>query len=204
MTPTSQEFSAGRVLPSARGAAFFYADFLAAGEFPRELDHTEDVVFFQMLTSLTGPPYAIDEPALTWDARSSLSAYSRQYRNYARGDAMAGIYLGRNLARPAFHGAAAVLAHRGRPTIYVAAAGWLLVLRRPLMRLRTHPATAEWRGGRRLAAAFIIQIVGDASKGLGYLLGHVERQRSRRCRRVPSFRETRSPTMNEARDIKRK
>jgi glycosyltransferase involved in cell wall biosynthesis len=111
ITPAPEEFLAGTVLPSARGTCFWRKDFERAGGYPEHLDHTEDLVFYRRLTEEAGTCAWFLEAPVEWDGRRRLAEFFRAYSNYARGDALAHIYLRRNLARFAYYGAmtAAVL-----------------------------------------------------------------------------------------------
>ncbi|SOE00372.1 glycosyltransferase [Blastococcus haudaquaticus] len=177
ITPSAGEFAADKVLPSARGSAFRRDDFLSVGKFPTDLDHTEDVVFFKRLRDLNGPPHRVDDPAITWDARPSLRHYSKQYQNYARGDAMAGLYAVRNLGRPTFYLATAAVCTHGGLGRCLSIMAWGALLRRPLRRLAEHPSTASWSFARKLGSAIVVQVVGDYSKMVGYAKGQAHNVR---------------------------
>lgn len=180
ITPTYDEFVADNVLPSARGACFRMSDFEACGGFPEDLDHTEDVVFFKQLRNRVGAAHMVNDPPLIWDARADLRSYAHQYRRYARGDAMAGIYVRRNLGRPAFYLATLAAACRGRAGIVFSLLAWSALLLRPMTRLSRHASTSPWPLSHRLGAALVIQAVGDWSKVTGYVQGQIEmRSRSK-------------------------
>ena len=87
------------MLPSARSAAFYKGDWAAVGRFPADLSHGEDLVFFRRMASTFGQPTWCTRSYVTWNGRSSLSDFFRQYRNYARGDAFAHMYRGRHALR---------------------------------------------------------------------------------------------------------
>lgn len=174
IVPYETEFRREEVLPSARATAFLREDWALLGGYPEFLDHTEDLVFYQNLKELRGAPRWIFEAAVVWDTRDSLRSFYRQYRLYARGDAIAGIYSRRHAVRYSFY-----LAILGawifgpRVGLIVSTTGLILAIRRPIRRMGSHVATRDWPLARKLAYALAVQVCGDAGKMAGYIQGRL-------------------------------
>lgn len=171
ITPLPSEFAAGTVEPSARSTAFWKSDWEAIGRYPEDLDHCEDLIFYRALQERVGHVHWVLTSPVIWDARSSLEAFFRQYRYYARGDAMAGILGRRHFARYAFYSASAlslVAAVRLRWATLVVLLAWMTLTRRPRLRLLGHVGTRERSWLWRVCAASIVQLVGDTAKMYGF------------------------------------
>jgi len=137
----------GRYLPSARSMAFRRRAWQRAGGFPEELDFAEDTVFDLAMRRAGCRFRYTPEAAVAWRPRGSLRAIARQFRNYARGDARAGIHNGSYLRLYGrwLAGAAALAA---------GLADWRLAALWPLavvpywlvwLRLRDWAGLADWR-----------------------------------------------------------
>jgi glycosyltransferase involved in cell wall biosynthesis len=83
---------AGELLPAGRnGLCFTRAAWESAGGYPSELPWGEDKVFARALRRAGCELVVVPEAVVRWRPRGSLREIYRQYRNYGRGDALAGI-----------------------------------------------------------------------------------------------------------------
>jgi glycosyltransferase involved in cell wall biosynthesis len=183
--PAREDIDPQAFLPSSRSVAFRKSAWAAVGGYPEWLEHSEDLVFDQALHDHFGPFAFAPEAVAYFRPRSSLRAFYRQYRAYARGDGKANLWPLRHAIRYATY-------LIGLPLILYAIwrerfAGWLLLLlgvgaysRRPAERLWAN--TWGWRPPAR-ARAFalipVIRLVGDVAKMIGYPAGVWWRLRQR-------------------------
>jgi glycosyltransferase involved in cell wall biosynthesis len=165
-------------LPSARSLAFTRAAFEEGGGFPEWLDIGEDM-YLNLEWVRHGIHIELAPDAMTsWPVRPTLGATWHQYARYAAGDAKAGMYRRRHVARFAAYGfGLAAVVSRNRWLLGVAAAGTLVYVARPLRRawrrLTGHPVVqAASVTAVPAATAFI-----DAAKMWGYLRGLARRPR---------------------------
>jgi glycosyltransferase involved in cell wall biosynthesis len=170
-------------VPSSRSVAFRRAAWQAVGGYPEWLEHSEDVLFDLRLQS-HGYRFAFQPRALVhFRPRSTLGAYFRQYRAYARGDGRADLWRRRHAARYITYGlapivllsgvwykrlwlAGAVLGGAYLVTPYRRLGPWLSTLG-PVARLQA------------LAWVPVIRLVGDVAKMVGYPVGVWSRMRDR-------------------------
>jgi len=170
--PEPDEIKEDKFMPSSRSIAFFKQTWAAAGKYPEWLDIGEDMFFnFTCRALKTRRRYA-PEAVVHWRPRSGLKATLKQYREYARGDALGGMYLQRHALR--FFTYAAFLGMIG---VWLVAPVWLLV---PLLAEVVWIFPALRRAARRvrLPGLFIavplllvLQVLVDLSKLAGYLKG---------------------------------
>lgn len=173
--PDRSELREERFMPSARSVAFRRAAFEAAGGFPEWLDIGEDMFVNHRWRELGVRMELVPEAVVRWRARDDLAGHWRQYRAYAEGDALAGMYARRHLLRFAVYGAlAGAVATRDRRVVAAAAAAGLVYARKPLTR-----AFRRLDGGKRAAAAVgvpVLMAITDAAKMTGYVRGLVRRR----------------------------
>jgi glycosyltransferase involved in cell wall biosynthesis len=186
--PDRSELREERFLPSSRSVAFRREAIEAAGGYPEWLDIGEDMFVNHRWVELDMRMELVPEAVVHWGARDTLGGHWRQYRAYAEGDAIAGMYPRRHVLRFAVYGGlAAVLVSRNRRAIAAAAAGGVLYARKPLVR-----AFRRLDGpGRKAAAALgvpALMAFTDAAKMAGYVRGLTRRgSRSSGGRSKPEF-----------------
>jgi glycosyltransferase involved in cell wall biosynthesis len=97
--PSLEEFGKGRFMPSSRSVAFRRRLWEEIGGYPQWMDYSEDVLF-DLAVMQRGYRVAYAPRAIVYfRPRSSLSAYWRQYRNYAFGDGEGLLWPRRHLIR---------------------------------------------------------------------------------------------------------
>ena len=169
--PDPSEIREERFLPSARSVAFRRTAFEAAGGYPEWLDIGEDMYVNHPWLEQGARMELVPEAVVRWRAREDLKGHWRQYRAYAEGDALAGMYPRRHLLRFAVYGGlAAAVASRNRRVMAAAAMAGVTYARRPLGR-----AFRRFPGTRRRAAAAVgvpaLMAFTDAAKMTGYVRG---------------------------------
>jgi GT2 family glycosyltransferase len=189
ITPQRHEIDPERFLPSSRSVAFRRGWWARIGGYPEWLDYCEDLVF-DLELKRAGASFGFQPDAVVaWDARRSLTAFARQYFNYARGDGHASLYRRRHLIRYSAYAAGVVLLAQSprRPALGALLLGGVAThMRRFARRLRRIPA-ADTPGGRAAAFALmpLIVVVGDVAKMVGYPIGCWERRTGRISERAP-------------------
>jgi len=84
--PAREEMGKGRFMPSSRSVAFTRTIWRRVGGYPEWMTWSEDVLFDLALMNI-GTKIVYQPAAIVWfRPRASLSAFMRQYRNYAYGD----------------------------------------------------------------------------------------------------------------------
>jgi glycosyltransferase involved in cell wall biosynthesis len=179
--PEAQEFDFKRFLPSSRSFAFRKSVWEAVGGYPEWIDYCEDLIFDLQLCDRFGPFVFEPEALVHFRPRPSLRAFWRQYRQYARGDGKANLWLGQHVSR--------YIAYLSGPTLLVAGLlthSWLLALLSPFLLLgvvalrsrRPYQRLVQKWGdlspAQKLRAALwvpIIRVVGDVAKMIGYPAG---------------------------------
>jgi glycosyltransferase involved in cell wall biosynthesis len=175
--PDVEEIRPARFMPSSRSVAFRRTAWEAVGGYPEWMHFSEDLLFDLALKN-RGLKFVFAPRAVVgFRPRSSLTAFWRQYRNYALGDGEGLLWTRRHLIR---YGTYLV----ALPLLVVGGLAWsvwcwvgLLLglaayLRQPYRRLARH-----WRGlpltGRVAAALWVpvIRVWGDLAKMVGYPLG---------------------------------
>lgn len=184
--PLRNEIHPDKFLPSSRSVAFTRAGWEAAGRYPEWLDYCEDLIFDFRARAAGAFVPALDAIA-HFRPRSSLRAFWRQYRLYARGDGKADLWPRRHLIRYAIYLLALPALLLG---ILFAPAFWIQALctaalalgagaylRTPLRRLVT--LWGKYGAAERLKALAwvpVIRVVGDVAKMVGYPAGRVWRR----------------------------
>lgn len=175
--PTVEEIDPQRFLPSSRSVAFRRLAWQELGGYPEWMDFSEDLLFDMALKN-RGYRFAFaPEAVVRFRPRISLSAFWRQYRNYAMGDGEGLLWTKRHIIRYGTYLVAAPL------LIVLGLFGslwwWTLIilgmavyLRRPYWRLRRMVAGLPLRD--KIAAYLwvpVIRIWGDLAKMVGYPIG---------------------------------
>jgi len=174
--PDRSELREERFLPSARSVAFRRGAFEAAGGYPEWLDIGEYMYVNHRWVEQGVRMELVPEAVVRWRAREDLRGHWRQYRGYAEGDALSGMYPRRHALRFAVYGGlTAALATRSRRVMAAAAVAGLAYARKPLARaFRRLPGP-----GRKAAAAVgvpTLMAFTDAAKMTGYVRGLLRRR----------------------------
>jgi glycosyltransferase involved in cell wall biosynthesis len=183
ITPQLPEVDPDTFLPSSRSLAFRKEWWERVGGYPEWLDHCEDVVFDLELKREGAALAFVPDAIVTWNPRSTMRGFARQYFYYARGDAHAGLWRERHALR---YGAYLVLvallgrAARRPTTLGPLIAGSRAYLARYYRRARrASPARTPLQAAMAKGLIPAIVLVGDLAKMLGYAAGQVERHPSR-------------------------
>lgn len=174
VTPRLAEIDGASFLPSSRSVGFTRAAWEATGGYPEWLDYCEDLVFDLRLKAL-GLRFAfVPEAWVTWSARSSITAFMRQYYRYARGDGKADLWRKRHAVRYGAYGLGVVLAvvAFAQPLALIVlaagAGGYLSKFWRRLWRGRAEFGVGLAGG---LVLVPVIVVAGDLAKMVGYPAG---------------------------------
>ena len=171
-------------LPSSRSVAFCKEAWQAVGGYPEWLDYCEDLVFDFALRKL-GPFVFAPKAIAHFRPRGSLSAFFRQYYQYARGDGKADLFCRRHAIRyltylvavPAIALLGALLSPWWWTLYLVGAAAYTRTPYRRLVTMWGQLSVAE-----KIQAAWlvpIIRVTGDVAKMMGYPVGVVWRIKNR-------------------------
>lgn len=170
-----EEVDPERFLPSGRSMAFTRAAWETVRGFPEDLPYCEDLIFARRLLQAGYRKRFIPDAVVHFRPRSSVGAFFRQYRNYAYGDGLAGLWPLRHALRYGSYAAGLGLLAAGLcwPPLWgllaLGGVGYLW----PFYR-RLWPAlrnlTPAWRIGAFLLVP-VLRVVGDAAKMVGYAQG---------------------------------
>lgn len=170
-----EEVDPERFLPSGRSMAFTRAAWEAVGGFPEDLPYSEDLVFARRLLQAGYRKQFVPDAVVHFRPRSSVGAFFRQYRNYAYGDGLAGLWPRRHALRYGSYAAGLALLAAGFlwPPLWALLALGGLGYMAPFYR-RLWPALPQlaptWRAGAFLLVP-ILRVVGDVAKMVGYAQG---------------------------------
>lgn len=180
ITPHVTEIMQEKFLPSSRSVALRKGCWSEAGGYPEWLDYCEDLIFDMELKKLGADFVFVPHAVATWNARSSLRAFYKQYYRYARGDGKAGIFFKRHLVRYFVYIGATVLlisTRASKPGVFVIFLGFFIYMAKYWRRVfhfkevlgSSHPAA--------LALAPVVVVVGDVAKMTGFPVGLVWRRK---------------------------
>jgi glycosyltransferase involved in cell wall biosynthesis len=183
--PDVHEVDGATFMPFGQSVAFRKSVWDAVDGYPEWASHCEDLLYDQAMQK-TGARFAFAGSALVhFRPRSSLLQVFRQYYNYARGDAVAGLWPRRHMVRYGVYVAGACLALVGGWAWLLIACGVLGYCRTPWMRVvRRHHE--RYRVAQSLLAAGlvpVVRLVGDVAKMIGYPAGFVRLWRTPTLRR---------------------
>jgi glycosyltransferase involved in cell wall biosynthesis len=170
-----EEVDPVKFLPSGRSIAFTQAAWEAVGGFPEDLPYCEDLIFSQRLLQAGYRKRFIPDAVVHFRPRSSMGAFSRQYRNYAYGDGLAGLWPWRHALRYGSYavGLGLLLAGIYWPPLWglfvLGSVGYLWHFYRRLWPALPKLSPA-WRIGAFLLVP-LLRLVGDAAKMVGYAQG---------------------------------
>lgn len=170
--PDVREIKAEKYMPSSRSIAFLKSTWLASGGYPEWLDIGEDMFFNFTLRAIRAKRVLAPHAVVRWRPRPDVGSFWRSHVAYARGDAVAGMYLHRHVLRFFLYGAMA-----GLSGVWITAPAWLLV---PMAAVLLWLVPAIRRAAARLnpgefvlalAALPALLVVSDLAKMQGYLRG---------------------------------
>jgi glycosyltransferase involved in cell wall biosynthesis len=171
---------AGELLPAGRnGLCFTRAAWERAGGYPADLPWGEDKVFVRALRRAGCELVVVPEALVRWRPRGSLREVYRQYRNYGRGDALAGVDRQNELVTFGVYGVGIVLAvlfalgaRTAGALLAAGAAGYLSIF----------VLSARRSLGADVALAWVplLRLVVDVAKMQGFLEGVLRGARLRR------------------------
>lgn len=183
--PALSDVAPGTFLPSSRSVAFKKESWVAVGGYPEWMPYSEDVLF-DLALRFRGHRFAFAPAAqVRFRPRQDLSAFWRQYRNYAMGDGVALLWTERHLIRysiylitfPLLVGLA--LAHHPLWWL-VLALGAVFYTRSPYRRLLPHLERLSCSQRiRALSLVPLIRVTGDLAKMIGYPRGLSQGLRNR-------------------------
>ncbi len=183
--PLASEIDAETFLPSSRSVAFRKVAWIAAGGYPEWLDYCEDLVFDFRLREIAAPTVFQKGALVYFRPRESLSAFTKQYYLYARGDGKADLWRKRHAIRYATYLIALplilLLGWRVHKLLWLLAIpGAVVYLRQPYRRLNVVLDEAARAQTVRVTLASnlyaialipVIRVVGDLAKLIGYPVG---------------------------------
>jgi len=175
--PTVEEIAPQRFLPSSRSVAFRRQVWETVGGYPEWMTFSEDLLFDMALKNRGYRFVFVPEAVVQFRPRASLSAFWRQYRNYAMGDGEGLLWTKRHIVRYGVYLVAApLLIALG---LLVSPWWWGLLLLgmavylwRPYVRLRRMVAGLPLRD-KVVACLWVplIRVWGDLAKMVGYPIG---------------------------------
>ncbi len=179
--PRREEIRPERFLPAGQSLAFRRTVWEAVGGFPEDLPYCEDLVFARRAQAMGFRQAFAPGAIVHFRPRSSLAELFRQYRNYAYGDGLAGLWPLRHALRYGSYGVGLGLLVAGIWWPYLWAllgVGGMVYLRRYYGRL--WPVLGELPPAWRVGALFLVPILrltGDIAKMVGYPAGRWQRWR---------------------------
>jgi len=181
--PRLEEVRPERFLPAGQSLAFRRAVWEAVGGFPEGLPYCEDLIFARRAQERGFRQAFAPAAVVHFRPRSSLPALFRQYRNYAYGDGLAGLWPLRHALRYGSYavGMGLLIAGAWWPGLWaLLGLGGAAYLWRYYRRL--WPALGELSPAWRLGALFLLpllRLTGDMAKMVGYPAGWWRRRTGR-------------------------
>ncbi len=186
--PRLEEVDPGSFLPAGQSMAFTRRLWETVGGFPGDLPYCEDLIFTRRALAAGYRKAFAPEAVVHFRPRSSMLAFFWQYRNYAYGDGLAGLWPRRHALR---YGSYTV-------GLGLLAAGWrwrglwavLLLVAAPYLGYyyrRLWPVLGELSPAWRMRALLLVpflRLVGDVAKMVGYPRGVWERGQGARVAKV--------------------
>lgn len=183
--PALSEIDPAKFLPSSRSVAFRKSAWAAVQGYPEWLDFSEDIWFDLALKERFGKFGWAPQAVAHFRPRGSLSAFYRQYYNYASGDGRANLFLKRHLIRYGIYcvglplGLGLMVWQPALVIVFLTlglAYCWQPLRRLPALWQNTH----LWQKLYILALIPIIRCVGDVAKMIGYPVGIKKRIQANR------------------------
>jgi len=181
--PRLEEVRPERFLPAGQSMAFTRAAWEQVGGFPEDLPYCEDLVFARRLLQAGFRKSFAGEAIVHFRPRRSLGAFFRQYRNYAYGDGLAGLWPRRHTLRYGSYalGLALLVAGCRLPYLWgLLLLGWAAYLWPSCRRLWPDLGSLPpaWRVGSWFLLPFL-RLIGDLAKMTGYPRGIWQRRTAR-------------------------
>ncbi len=182
--PRLEEIEPARFLPAGQSLAFRREVWEAVGGFPEDLPYCEDLVFARRAQRMGFRQAFAPAAVVHFRPRSSFPALFRQYRNYAYGDGLAGLWSLRHALRYGSYavGLCLLLAGIWWPYLWaLLGLGGAAYLRRYYGRLL--PVLGELSPAWRVGAIFLLpllRLTGDVAKMVGYPAGLWQRRVDRK------------------------
>jgi len=175
--PTVEEIDPQRFLPSSRSVAFRRLAWQEVGGYPAWMNFSEDLLFDMALKNRGYRFVFVPKAVVRFRPRTSLSAFWRQYRNYAMGDGEGLLWTRRHLIRYGTYLVAAPLLIAlgllgGLWWWGLLVLGMAAYLRHPYSRLGRMVAGLSFRD--KVVAHLwvpVIRVWGDLAKMVGYPIG---------------------------------
>ncbi|MBK9121936.1 MAG: glycosyltransferase [Chloroflexi bacterium] len=186
--PQRADIDPSTFLPSSRSVAFTKSAWERVGGYPEWLDYCEDLVFDFRMRDIAGPFAFAPDALVYFRPRTSLRAFYKQYRLYARGDGKADLWRKRHAIRYATYVVGAPLIAAAGFVVHpiawgLFAVGALAYCRRPWSRLPAVLRGLPYAGTLDMLKAAlwvpVIRVVGDIAKMIGYPAGVLWRIRNR-------------------------
>ena len=175
--PEAREVNDATFMPSSRSVMFRRQAYEAAGGYPEWLAIGEDMYLNHRWRDL-GMDMRLDAGAVAWwRVRPTIQQTWKQYFGYARGDALAGMWPKRHLARfTAYLGAAVLIWSKlGR---FALLAGAIAYAWRPIGRALTRLRGEPGKQAAALAGVPVLMAFTDVAKMSGYIAGLVAKRQS--------------------------
>lgn len=175
--PEAREVNDATFMPSSRSVMFRRQSYEAAGGYPEWLAIGEDMYLNHRWRDL-GMNMRLDTDAVAWwRVRPTIQQTWKQYFGYARGDALAGMWPKRHLARfTAYLGAAVLIWSKlGR---FALLAGAIAYAWRPIGRALTRLRGEPGKQAAALAGVPVLMAFTDVAKMSGYIAGLVAKRQS--------------------------
>jgi GT2 family glycosyltransferase len=166
-------------LPSARSLAFKRTCWERVGGFPEELTNWgEDTLFARRLRSAGCAVKFVPDAVVRWRPRSDLGSFARQFLNYGRGDAEAGLDRLLNFKRAAFLAGCAAMVVGFFVSLPAFLLGLLIFLAGSFRLLM--PLTDARGGWPSVIGLLPLLIVRESSQVAGYLVGLLTGRKTKR------------------------
>ncbi len=179
--PRLKEIDPARFLPAGQSMAFTRTAWEEVGGFAEDLPYCEDLLFTLRLLAAGRRKVFVPQAVVHFRPRSSPAALFQQYRNYAYGDGLAGLWPRRHALRYGSYAVGLGLLAGGfvlPPLWGLLAGGGLAYLARYYWRLG--PALGNLPPAWRIWAVLLVpflRLIGDVAKMVGYPQGVWQRQR---------------------------
>jgi succinoglycan biosynthesis protein ExoA len=174
--PADAPGPAGRLFHPAGRNGWCYAKtaWRAAGGYPSDVGWSEDKVFLDRLRASGHEVVVAPDAVVRWRPRGSLSEVYTQYRNYGKGDVLAGVDVGHELVPLALYATGAAMA--GRAAGGDRRAGRLLAVGAfAYLGLFVAAAAPELSSPRALAWVPAVRVTADVAKIHGLMAATVQR-----------------------------